>query len=130
MTAVLVLLGLVAFGVFTGTMSGLLGIGGGIFIVPFLVLVAGFSQHAAQAASLFVVLPTAIVGTVALQRKGVGDLGASTQLGLAGIVFGVAGAALAVALPGDVLRVIFGVFLGLIAIRLLVEARRSREAAS
>ena len=49
---------LVVFGVFTGVAAGLLGVGGGIMMVPFLTLVAGVSQHAAQATSLLVVLPT------------------------------------------------------------------------
>ena len=42
---------LVAFGVVVGVASGLLGVGGGTLIVPFLTLAAGFSQHAAEATS-------------------------------------------------------------------------------
>ena len=55
---------LVAFGVVVGVASGLLGVGGGTLIVPFLTLAAGFSQHSAEATSLLVILPTAIVGSL------------------------------------------------------------------
>ena len=42
-------LALVAFGVLAGVASGLLGVGGGTLMVPFLTLAAGFSQHVAEA---------------------------------------------------------------------------------
>src|SRR5204862_5886249 len=51
---------LILFGLFTGAAAGLLGVGGGIMMVPFLTLVASLPQHAAEATSLLVVLPTAI----------------------------------------------------------------------
>ena len=64
--------GLVAFGVLTGVAAGVLGVGGGVMMVPFLVLVIGYSQHEAEATSLLVVLPTAVVASVVLYRRGVG----------------------------------------------------------
>ena len=42
-------------------------------MVPFLTLVAGLSQHAAEATSLLVILPTAVAGTLTLRRHGVGN---------------------------------------------------------
>jgi uncharacterized membrane protein YfcA len=121
---------LVVFGVATGAAAGLLGVGGGIMIVPFLVLAAGLPQHAAEATSLLVVLPTAIVATVVLRRRGVGDLPVALRLGVAGALGGVAGALLALALPGDALRAVFAVFVGLVGVRLLYDSLRStREAA-
>ena len=110
---------LVAFGFFTSGASGLLGVGGGIMMVPFLTLVAGISQHAAQATSLLVVLPTAIVATVTLHRKGVGDAALALRFGAVGAVGGVLGALLALALPGDVLRTIFALFLAVVAVKLV-----------
>lgn len=110
---------LVVFGFFTGGAAGLLGVGGGIMMVPFLTLVAGLSQHAAQATSLLVVLPTAVVASVTLHRKGVGDLPLALGFGAVGAVGGVAGALLALALPGHALRIVFAVFIAGVAVRLL-----------
>jgi len=110
---------LIAFGFFTGGAAGLLGVGGGIMMVPFLTLVADVSQHAAQATSLLVVLPTAVVASVTLQRKGIGDLPLALRFGLVGAVGGIAGALLALALPGHALRIIFALFLGGVSVRLV-----------
>src|SRR5690606_2124313 len=78
---ILEIVALVAFGIMTGTLSGLLGVGGGIFIVPFLVLAFGMVQQDAQATSLLVVLPTAIVATHKLTKQGVGDLRTGLMMG-------------------------------------------------
>lgn len=117
-------LGLVAFGLFTGVASGLLGVGGGVFMVPFLVLAAGLGQHAAQATSLAVVVPTAIVATVVLHRAGVTDTRRALTMGAIGAAGAVGGALLALALPAATLRVIFAVFLGVIGLRLVFDAIR------
>ena len=69
-------------------------------MVPFFTLAAGLSQHAAEATSLLVVLPTAIVASIVLRRRGVGDLGLALRFGLAGSLGGVLGAALALVPPG------------------------------
>src|SRR3989442_11941683 len=67
--ALLVVLGL-AIGLVTGVLSGLLGIGGGLVMVPAMVLVLGLSQHLAQGTSLFVIVPTAAAGSVTHLRLG------------------------------------------------------------
>ena len=120
---------LVAFGVITGVLSGVLGVGGGIFMVPFLVLVIGLSQHAAQATSLLVVLPTAAVGSWALYRRGVGDVRLALRIGLIGMVGSIAGTALALSLPGHVLRIGFALLMTVVGARLLNDARRRPDPA-
>jgi uncharacterized membrane protein YfcA len=121
---VLAIFGLVAFGVVTGILSGVLGVGGGIFMVPFLVLVVGLSQHAAQATSLLVVLPTAAVGSWSLYRRGVGDAPTALRMGIVGMVGSIGGTALALSLPGHVLRICFAVLMAVVGIRLLRDALR------
>ena len=121
MSGVALYAGLVAFGFLAGAAAGLLGVGGGTLIIPFLTLVAGVSQHQAEATSLLVVLPTAIVATLVLRRKGVGDAGLALRFGALGAVGGVVGALAALALPGDVLRILFAVFLAAVAARLLYD---------
>jgi uncharacterized membrane protein YfcA len=110
---------LVAFGVLAGIASGLLGVGGGTLMVPFLTLAAGLTQHQAEATSLLVILPTAISGTIALRQRGVGDVGRSLRFGVFGAIGAVLGALLALALPASTLRVIFAVFLAFVGLRLL-----------
>jgi uncharacterized membrane protein YfcA len=117
---------LVAFGVLTGAASGLLGVGGGTLMVPFLTLAVGLSQHAAEATSLLVVLPTAIVASFFLHRRGVGDLRVALRFGVLGAAGGVLGALAALALPGDVLRLIFAVFLLVVSARLVRDALVAR----
>jgi uncharacterized membrane protein YfcA len=126
MTGVVLYAALVAFGFFTGGAAGLLGVGGGIMMVPFLTLVAGVSQHAAQATSLLVVLPTAIVATIVLHRKGIGDAALALRFGAVGAAGGIVGALLALALPGHLLRLIFAGFLAVVAVRLVRDGVTSR----
>jgi uncharacterized membrane protein YfcA len=109
---------LVAFGVVVGVASGLLGVGGGTLVVPFLTLAVGFSQHSAEATSLLVILPTAIAGSLALRRRGVGDLGLARRFGVVGAIGSVLGALLALALPASTLKLVFAVFVGLVGLRL------------
>jgi len=122
----LFLIVVVAFGVMSGTLAGLLGVGGGIFMVPFLVLAVGLTQKEAQATSLLVVLPTAIVATWSLYRSGVVDLRKALKIGLAGTVGSIAGSALALHLPGQVLKICFAVLLTIVGVKLLRDAYRMK----
>ena len=125
MSSAALFIALAAFGLGTGAAAGLLGVGGGILMVPFLTLAVGLSQHAAEATSLVVVLPTAIVASVALRRRGVGDLGLALRFGLVGALGGAAGALLALALPAATLRVVFAVFLTVVGLRLVHDGVRA-----
>jgi uncharacterized protein len=127
MTGATLFVVLAAFGVVVGVASGLLGVGGGTLMVPFLTLVAGFSQHAAEATSLLVILPTAIAGTLALRRRGVGDAGFAIRFGIVGSIGAVLGALLALALPAAALREVFAVFVGLVGLKLIGDGLRPRS---
>lgn len=119
MTTLLFVLALVAVGAATGVLAGILGVGGGIFLVPFLVLAAGMSQHAAEATSLLVIVPTALVASLTLRSRGIGDLRAALAIGAIGAAGAAGGALLALALPGQVLRLSFAVLLALVGVRLV-----------
>jgi uncharacterized protein len=122
---------LAAFGVLVGVTSGLLGVGGGTLVVPFLTLAVGLSQHEAEATSLVVILPTAVAGSLALRRRGVGDLGLALRFGVFGAIGGVLGALLALALPGSTLRIVFAVFVGVVGLKLAYDGLRpDRNAAA
>ena len=128
MTGPTLYVALVAFGVVVGVASGLLGVGGGTLVVPFLTLAVGFSQHSAEATSLLVILPTAVAGSLALRRHGVGDLALALRFGVVGAVGSVLGALLALALPGGTLRIVFAVFVGLVGLRLARDGLRGSRA--
>jgi uncharacterized protein len=114
---------LICVGAAAGVLAGLLGVGGGILLVPFLVLAVGMTQHEAEATSLLVILPTAVAASIALRRRGVGDLPVALVIGVVGAVGAVAGALLALSLPADVLRAVFAVLLAIAGLRLIQDAR-------
>ena len=124
MTGPTLYLALVSFGVAVGVASGLLGVGGGTLVVPFLTLAVGLSQHSAEATSLLVILPTAIAGSLALRRRGIGDLGLALRLGAVGAVGSALGALLALAISGFALRLVFAVFVGLVGLLLVRDGLR------
>jgi uncharacterized protein len=126
-STVLLLVALLAVGALAGTLAGLLGVGGGMLLVPFLVLAVGMSQHEAEATSLLVILPTAVAASWALRRRDVGDLPVALGLGAVGAAGAAAGALLALSLPADVLRLIFAVLLALIGLKLVRDARADAE---
>ena len=84
--------------------------------MPFLTLAVGLSQHEAEATSLLVILPTAIAGTLALRRRGVGNAGLAVRFGVVGSIGAVLGALLALALPAGTLRVVFAAFVAVVGV--------------
>lgn len=119
---VLPIIGLIVLGFITGVLSGILGVGGGIVIVPMLILLFGQSDVVAKGTSLAMMIPTAISGTIGnLRRKNVDVLGAAI-VGVAASVTTALGAAAAIALDPRTASIIFGAFLVLLIVRLVVEA--------
>jgi len=124
MTGTTLYLALAAFGVLAGVASGLLGVGGGTLLVPFLTLAVGLSQHEAEATSLLVILPTAIAGTLALRRRGVGNAGLAIRFGVVGSVGAVLGVLLALALPAGTLLIVFAGFVAIVGVKLVRDGLR------
>ena len=111
---VIILLGT---GIIAGFQSGMMGGGGGVIMIPSLVLLAGYSQHLAQGTSLVVMIPVGIIGAVTYMRRGLVDVGLLKGL-VPGILIGVyGGASFAHLLPDDYLRVLFIVIIGILGIR-------------
>lgn len=112
-------------GLCAGVLSGMFGIGGGVVIVPALVLLFGFPQQTATATSLVVFLmPVGILGVIQYYNAGKIDMD-QIRVGLiiaAGLVVGsFFGSKLALTLPVDVLRKAFAVLLLLIAAKLFFD---------
>src|ERR1700694_1064313 len=95
MSAVEIVAGLL-IGLAAGVVSGSLGVGGGVIMVPALVLLLGIPESVAQGTSLFVILPTAISGVQSHYRRHNLDFQPIVWMGLAGAVTAAAGAYLAV----------------------------------
>jgi len=98
-------------GFLVGLVSWTMGIGGGILLVPLMVLGFGFSQHLAQGTSLAAIIPTALAGALAHDRDGNVDRRAIPWLAAGGIPGVLAGSLVAVHLPRTLLVRLFGVLL-------------------
>ncbi|HSQ41626.1 MAG TPA: sulfite exporter TauE/SafE family protein [Fibrobacteraceae bacterium] len=115
----------VAIGACAGVLSGLIGIGGGIVIVPALVLFAGFDQLAATGTSLAVLLmPIGIAAVLQYYKDGHVHVHAAITIALSFVLFAWFGALIAKKLPPLYLRLIFGVAVSGVGIYIAVGAWR------
>ncbi len=118
-----VLLALFGVGLAVGVLSGLIGIGGGVLIVPFLYffyshpdwsgsrVAPDLAATVAHATSLFIIMPTAVRGTLAYQRSNLVAWRAALPIAAASTIAAVLGARLALILPEHVLKLAFGLLL-------------------
>lgn len=120
----------VVLGLCAGLLSGLVGVGGGILLVPALSLLLGLGQVEAEATSLLAMAPVAAVG--ALRQRGFGNLRLADGLSMGALALAGAyvGTELAHALPERALELLFAGVLALIASRLVHRALRSGDAAA
>jgi uncharacterized membrane protein YfcA len=112
-------------GIFIGTLSGLVGVGGGVVMVPLMVLGMGLTTKRAISTSLAVVMFTGIVGAAGYVATGFRDV--QDLLSLPPLIIGsIVGAPLGVRirnwLPANVVRIGFSVFMVIVALRLFGEA--------
>ena len=111
---------LVLIGVAAGFFSALFGVGGGILIVPLLVIVAGYAERSAMATSLSAIGITALAGAVAYGLLGRVHLAEAAAVGLPAAIGAVAGSSLQQRVPRRALTLLFAAFLAVIGLRLLV----------
>ncbi len=111
---------LVVIGVLGGVLSGLLGVGGGIVMVPLLVLWAGYGQRDAHAASLGAIIPISIAGIATYGIAGEVKVGPALALA-AGSIFGAQlGAGMLARIDEKLLKGVFGTFLLAVAVLMVV----------
>ena len=103
-------IGVIAIGLVMGLLSGILGIGGGVVLVPMLVFFLGTAQHMAQGVSLLVIIPTSIAGLAAMHRNKLLDLKLSAWIAVASVAGTLISSNLVQYVPGDALKKLFGVF--------------------
>lgn len=115
-TLLFTLLGLIA-----GTLSGLIGIGGGVIIVPALVFLFGLSQHQAQGTTLALMIPPiGLLAAFTYYKQGFVDLRIAGLVCLGFFIGGLFGAKLATGLSNIILGKVFGAALLVIAMKMLL----------
>ena len=102
-------------GAASGVLSGM-GIGGGVLLIPALVLLGGIAQHSAQGINLLYFLPTAIGALWIHRKEGQLEKQVLPMLIVGGVLGAAAGGWIANLLEGDILRKIFGVFVAIMGI--------------
>ena len=120
--------GLVALGLVAGFLAGLLGVGGGVVMVPGQILLFGIADAVAKGTSLAVILPTALVATWRNLRHDNADVRVGATVGVAGMLAAFAAAQVSVRLDPGVSTTLFGIFLLIVAARMALTARREARA--
>lgn len=122
---------IIMVGLAAGMLSGLVGVGGGIIIVPALVYFIGFSQKTAQGTSLaMIMLPVGIFGVLQYYKQGHVDFRIVGLLAIGFLAGSFWGSKIALSLPQDTVKKIFAVLMIIVAIKMLFldKAKKPGEA--
>ncbi len=111
---------LLIIGLIAGILSGVVGIGGGIVIVPALVFFIGFSQRMAQGTSLAIMLlPIGLLAVIQFYKAGYVDIKVSAIIAFAFFVGSYFGSRIALTVSQDILKKVFAILLIVVAIKML-----------
>lgn len=119
---------LAAVGFFAGALAGLLGVGGGIVLVPALIVLLGIPSVIAKGTSIAVIVPTAIMGTVRNRSAKNVDLSAALIIGSAGIFSAIVGGFVSAVLSDTLSNILFAILLVAVAIRIIFQQLRVANA--
>lgn len=122
-------LALVLVGVVAGTTAGLLGVGGGVVMVPAMVLLVGVPAAVAKGSSLAVIIPTALVGTRRNLARHNADVRVAAIVGLSGIVSSFLASQVSIGLDEQLSNRLFAALLAFVAVKMLWDNRRPRPEA-
>lgn len=116
---------LILIGLAAGVLGGMVGIGGGVLIVPALVLLLGLSQHQSQGISLaMMIFPVGILGVINYYKKGYVDFRYAGLLAVGFFAGSYIGSKFSLSLPQDTVRKIFAIVMILLAIKLLFSGKK------
>ena len=111
---------LIVIGLLAGTLSGLVGVGGGILMIPLLIMFLGLTQHQAQGTALFAMLPPiGILAAMNYYKEGFVKWEYAAVMALTFVVGGYFGSKLSISLPDQTVRRVFGVIMLIGAIKLI-----------
>ncbi len=112
-------------GLAAGFLSGMIGVGGGIIVVPALVFVLGFTQQQAQGTSLgLLLLPVGILAVMNYYKAGYIDVKVVGVMCITFILGGWLGSKIAISLPQDIIKKIFAIVLIIVALKMLFLDKR------
>ncbi|TCK44892.1 hypothetical protein EDF60_0108 [Leucobacter luti] len=123
----LVIVLLVITGLVTGVLSGLLGVGGGVVVVPILMFFFGASDLIAKGTSLIMLIPGSISGTLGNARRRNVDLRAAAILGIAASILSPLGSVIATHVPPFWSNVAFSLLLAFVLGQMLVKTLKNRK---
>ena len=110
----------ILLGILAGGLSGLIGVGGGVIIVPALVFLFGMSQQSAQGTTLaLLVPPIGILAAMQYYKQGYVDVRVAILIIIGFLIGSVFGSKLAIVLPTKVLSKVFGITMLIIALKML-----------
>jgi uncharacterized membrane protein YfcA len=111
---------LAIIGLLAGFLSGILGIGGGVIMVPLLLLI-GFTQHQAQGTSLAAMLPpVTLLAVLQYSKEGHVDWKLALVISATFIIGGLFGSKIAIAIDEKLLKRIFGILMLCISLKMIV----------
>jgi uncharacterized membrane protein YfcA len=117
---------LILIGLFAGIMSGFIGIGGGVVMVPALVYVLGLSQHEAQGTSLILMLPPiGILAVMNYYKAGQVNIWYGVIIALAFVIGGYFGSKVALKMSPSKVKLIFGVLMLYISFKMIYSGLKS-----
>ncbi len=114
---------LIVIGVLTGTLAGLLGIGGGVIMVPAMVVILGMMPVVAKGTSVAVIVPTAIMGTIRNRKKSNADIRVAAVVGGFGAASAVVGGTISDRLSVQISNIMFAGLLLFVAVTQLLSLR-------
>jgi hypothetical protein len=116
---------LLAFGVLIGLLGSALGVGGGIFMVPFLVLALKIPIHQAVAASLVAIVATSSAVAAVNVERGLANIRLGITLEVTTALGSIAGALIASRIPGGAVQLLFALMLFPVSLLMFQKGRRS-----
>ena len=120
---------IILVGVAAGMLGGLVGVGGGIIIVPALVYFIGMSQKSAQGTSLgLIMLPVGILGVLQYYKQGHVDFRVVGVLAIGFLAGSYFGSKISLSLPQETVKKIFAFLLVIIAVKMLFFDRAKKSA--
>lgn len=111
-------------GLGAGILSGILGIGGGVVLIPAMVLILGITQHTAQGISMLVIIPTAIVSVWHFHKEQLINYQVALYIAAGAVVGALISANFVQYVPANELKRVFGVFVIYSGIKMLLSTRK------
>jgi uncharacterized membrane protein YfcA len=117
---------LIIIGIFAGMLSGFVGVGGGVVIVPALVFFLGLTQHQAQGTSLFIlVLPVGILAVMNYAKSSNINWNYGTIIAITFIIGGYFGSKISLKLSPSYVKLVFGLIMAFVSIKLILSGYNS-----